>query len=622
MRVGTATAAVDERDARSKATISRETWWLLPVVGPVLLAGALGVGLAAWSLAVSPPSAGVALALFALLGASVFAEAFPVPIEGVPVGAASLANIFIVGAAVIYGWPAAVLIAFSAMLIVELVVRRPPPIRTLFNSGLYVAAALAAGAIIAAIGSGDLIHEIAAVVAGSAAFYATNIVLLALIIARSGRESLVGLIGRYVRWTTVPFAIMASVTVMLVVLWERSPVLALPLIGPLVAIALYQRSVHNALEAMRIARTDEVTGLGNARHFHERLEEEFDTARRAGRPLSVCLVDVDDFKAINDVYGHALGDRILTGLAGRLRGDGEAFRIGGDEFALLLAGHDEDEAVAIARAVVDRVAAGGYPGDANVNLSAGVASFPCNAVKPSELVRLADGALYRAKEEGKNRVATQTAGPAELGQLRTIADDTNRAARLHAAASLAAAVDERDAYMERHSLAVGELAAGLAARLGLDAATVELTRLAGRLHDIGKLAIPEDVLRKRRPLTDDERRLLQRHCQIGFRMLDSLGVEPVASWVLHHHERWDGTGYPSGLAGTAIPLGARIIFAADAFDAMTTDRVYQHAIPQEAALEELDRCAGTQFDPELVAALRDHLTVTAGRGAPARVAAG
>jgi putative nucleotidyltransferase with HDIG domain len=197
---------------------------------------------------------------------------------------------------------------------------------------------------------------------------------------------------------------------------------------------------------------------------------------------------------------------------------------------------------------------------------------------------------------------------AELGQLRKIAGGTSRAARLRAAASLAAAVDERDAYMERHSFAVGELAARLAARLGLDETAVELTRLAGRLHDIGKLAIPEDVLRKRDPLTDDERRLLQRHCQIGFRMLDSLGVEPLATWVLHHHERWDGGGYPAGLSGDAIPLGARIIFIADAFDAMTTDRVYQDAISPEDALEELERCAGSQFDPEIVGTLRRHLS--------------
>jgi diguanylate cyclase (GGDEF)-like protein/putative nucleotidyltransferase with HDIG domain len=488
---------------------------------------------------------------------------------------------------------------------VEGAYRRPPVMRTVYNSGLYVGSALAAGAAVEAIGRDGLARMLAATLAGSAAFYAVNIALLALVIARSGRESFAGLVARYVRWTTVPFSIMASVTLMLVVLWERSPLLAAPLIGPLVAIALYQRSVHRALEAMRLARTDALTGLGNARHFNERLEEEFDLARADHRPLTVCILDVDNFKAINDLCGHPAGDVVLADLAGHLRQDGEAFRIGGDEFALLLPGCEEAEGVEIARKVIDRASRARHHTGAVLNLSGGVASYPCNAAKPSELVRLADGALYQAKEEGKNRVATQSAGAAEMGELRRIADEPNRAARLRAAASLAQAVDERDAYMGRHSLAVGELAGRLAVRLGLDPATAELMRLAGRLHDIGKLAIPEEILRKQGPLSEDERRLLERHCQIGFRMLDSLGVEPVASWVLHHHERWDGSGYPSGLAGEEIPLGARIIFVADAFDAMTSDRVYRPGVSPEAALTELGRCAGSQFDPEIVAALRD-----------------
>jgi HD-GYP domain-containing protein (c-di-GMP phosphodiesterase class II) len=139
---------------------------------------------------------------------------------------------------------------------------------------------------------------------------------------------------------------------------------------------------------------------------------------------------------------------------------------------------------------------------------------------------------------------------------------------------------------------------------------IELTRLAASLHDLGKLAIPEEILRKPGPLTGPERLVLERHPQIGHRMLESLGVDPVADWVLHHHERWDGAGYPDGLAGEAIPLGARIIFVADAFDAMTSDRVYQSRLSTEEALAELERCAGTQFDPELVAALVDEIAAT------------
>jgi HD-GYP domain-containing protein (c-di-GMP phosphodiesterase class II) len=150
---------------------------------------------------------------------------------------------------------------------------------------------------------------------------------------------------------------------------------------------------------------------------------------------------------------------------------------------------------------------------------------------------------------------------------------------------------------------VADLAARIARRLGADAEQIELTRLAASLHDLGKLAIPEEILRKPGPLTDTERLVLERHPQIGHRMLESLGVDPVAEWVLHHHERWDGSGYPDGVGGDQIPLGARIIFVADAYDAMTSDRVYRGRLSDDEAIAELARCSGTQFDPGVVEAL-------------------
>jgi putative nucleotidyltransferase with HDIG domain len=240
-------------------------------------------------------------------------------------------------------------------------------------------------------------------------------------------------------------------------------------------------------------------------------------------------------------------------------------------------------------------------------VSAGVATFPMQGAGRDELIRLADSALYWAKEHGKNRVRVYRPDVIELSELKRLAAGPDRAARYRAAASLAQAVDARDAYTGSHSERVSELAARIATRIGAPAGQVELTRLAGSLHDLGKLAIPEEILRKPGSLTESERLVLERHPQIGFRMLESLGVDPVADWVLHHHERWDGTGYPEGLEGDEIPLGARIIFVADAFDAMTSDRVYRARLSTDDALAELARCAGTQFDPEIVSAFAEEV---------------
>jgi diguanylate cyclase (GGDEF)-like protein len=415
-----------------------------------------------------------------------------------------------------------------------------------------------------------------------------------------------------VRQTTAPFALMASAALMLVVLWERSPALSIALVGPLLAIALYQRSTFKALRAMRLALTDPLTGLGNHRHFHERLQRELTQAEQDGLSLSLCLVDIDDFKKVNDRYGHPVGDRVLGQVASRLRQGGESFRLGGDEFAVLLPGLDERAAIEVARSIVERVSGFDIESVGAITVSAGVAAFPAQGVGRDELIRLADSALYWAKEDGKNRARTyQAATTIELSQLQQLAEGPDRAARYRAAASLAKAVDARDVYTGSHSERVGELSARIARRLGIDEPQVELTRLAGSLHDLGKLAIPEEILRKPSALNESERLVLQRHPQIGYRMLESLGVEPIADWVLHHHERWDGDGYPDRLRGEQIPLGARIIFVADAFDAMTSERVYRKPLSERDAVSELERCAGTQFDPAVVDAFSEELGLSA-----------
>jgi diguanylate cyclase (GGDEF)-like protein len=588
----------------SQAVTSRR---LNALILPVCLAGLGVLSAAAYVFATTEHSARALISLAALTAAATLAERFPVPINAeTGGGVTSLTFVFAVAAIVLFGWAAGALLLLTATAIVQLAQHRPLQ-RIAFNVAVLALVALAAGALIAPIQGESVGAVIGRVVVAATADNIVNIVLISAAIALSTNQPYLSLMKTHVRATIVPFAFMASAALMLVVLWERSPVLSVALVGPLLAIALYQRSTHRALRAMRLALTDPLTGLGNHRHFHERLQRELLNAEEQARPLTLCLVDIDDFKRINDRFGHPSGDRVLSQIATRLRQGGEAFRLGGDEFALLLADHDESTALSAAESIVERISTVDFDHIGQVTVSAGLATFPVQGHGRDELIRLADSAMYWAKEHGKNRVRIYRPDIVELAELKRFAAGPDKAARYRAAASLAKAVDARDTYTGSHSERVAELAARVAVRLGLNAEQIELTRLAASLHDLGKLAIPEEMLKKAGTLTDSERLVLQRHPQIGFRMLDSLGVDLIAHLVLHHHERWDGAGYPDGLSGEQIPLGSRIIFVSDAYDAMTSDRRYRPRRSSRAALAELERCAGSQFDPGIVAAFREEI---------------
>jgi diguanylate cyclase (GGDEF)-like protein/putative nucleotidyltransferase with HDIG domain len=576
---------------------------LLAVVAPVSLVGVAAFCAATYVFARDPGSTTTVVGVVAFLVASTLAERFPVPVEGADANGVSLGFVFTVAALVLFGWAPATVVIVTAPTLVALIWRTRPPIRAVFNAGVFGIVGAVAGLILRHLHGVDAPMLAAKVAAMAATLYVINILLVTAAIAASGSELSYGrLIRSNVRWTIVPFTLMASTALMLVVLWQRTPYLFAALAGPLVAISLYQRSTHKALNAIRLALTDPLTGLGNHRHFHERLQRELARADERGGMVSLCFLDIDDFKRINDQFGHPAGDRVLSQVASRLRQGGEAFRLGGDEFAVLLVGMDEQTALSTTQAIVRRIAETELGKAGAITVSAGVATFPQHGRERDSLIRLADGALYWAKEHGKNQVRVARADVAELSEFRRVASGADRIARFRAAASLARAVDSRDAYIGSHSERVANLAGEIAAQLDLPAEDVELTRLAGRLHDLGKLAIPEEILRKPAALGDAERLVIERHPQIGFRMLESLGVDPIANWVLHHHERWDGAGYPDGLAGDRIPLGARIIFVSDAFDAMTSDRLYRDALSYEDAVAEVERCAGSQFDPDVVAA--------------------
>ena len=522
-------------------------WGKLPprlaaVVLPVGLLGFVVAAAAAVSFAVSPRDVATLAGIAGLLAASTLAERYPVPLDGIDTGGVSLGFVFCTAAIVLYGWQAGVVVGMAAP-IMHLFEHRPP-IRVVYNAAVMSIAAAVAGATIAPL-RGD----------GAELVFAQVVLARPRLLHRQpdpdqprGRRQRAQAVqdGRADERRGHEHAVRADGVGGAD---ARDPLAALTvplgaLVGPLLAIALYQRSTFRELRAMRLALTDPLTELGNHRHFHDRLERELADSQAQGYPLSLCLVDIDDFKKINDRFGHPAGDKVLAQLATNLRQGGEAFRLGGDEFAILLPGRDEEGARIAAESIIERIAGADLQPAGPVTVSAGIATAPAEDVGRDELVRRADSALYWAKEYGKNQTRVYRPDVVEIAELKRLAAGPDRAARFRAAASLAKAVDARDAYTGSHSERVSDLAARIATRLGVDREQIELTRLAASLHDLGKLAIPEEILRKPGPLSETERLVLERHPQIGYRMLESLGVDPVADWVLHHHERWDGTGYP------------------------------------------------------------------------------
>src|SRR6266550_1836777 len=325
---------------------------LAPIVVPVCLFGVGSVLLATWSFATSSHSASMLLGVAALLAASTLASRYPVPIEGPNSGGVSLSFVFAASAIVLFGWAAGVIVAFAAPVLIQLPEHRPL-IRIGYNGSVFAAAAAVGGALVSFIHGDGTDALISKVGISASTQYGINLILISLVVAATSRRPFFELIRSSLRWTIIVFALMASAALMLVV--------------------LYQRSTYRALRAMKLALTDPLTGLGNHRHFHDRLERELIESERNEHSFSLCLVDVDDFKRVNDLFGHPAGDRVLSRLATTLRQNGEAFRLGGDEFALLLPDYDESEAVKAAGAIVERISQLGLEHIGSVTVSAGVA---------------------------------------------------------------------------------------------------------------------------------------------------------------------------------------------------------------------------------------------------------
>jgi diguanylate cyclase (GGDEF)-like protein len=339
----------------------------------------------------------------------------------------------------------------------------------------------------------------------------------------------------------------------------------------------FRENVRLLRGARHDALTDGLTGLPNRRRLMDDLER---AVRRDDHPATFAFFDLDGFKAYNDGFGHAAGDMLLERLASRLAaavGDrGVAYRLGGDEFCVLLDGSYAREDATIAAC---QQALGEQGEGFRVSTSCGVVAIPVEARSARHALQLADQRMYEAK------------------------DDTRTSSRRQTRDVLLQVLREREPGLHEHLHGVAALAVAVGRELDLTAEQLDEVARAAELHDVGKLAIPDEILHKPGPLGADEWDLMRQHTITGERILAAApAMRPVAAIVRSSHERYDGGGYPDGLAGERILLGARIVAVCDAYHAMTSARPYQPTLERDAAIAELRRCAGTQFDPAVVEA--------------------
>jgi two-component system cell cycle response regulator len=383
------------------------------------------------------------------------------------------------------------------------------------------------------------------------------------------------------------------------------------------------REFKQAIERLEaLSTTDPLTGMANHRGIIAVLDGEIERCRQFGRTCAVVFMDIDHFKAINESYGHEIGDRALAELRSivgdTLRGIDTIGRWGGEEFLIVLPEVDSSAAVETAERI--RAAIALYAFDTGspsaiprmsrsaetkastfLTCSLGVAVYPQDAASRSELIQAADRAMYGAKRLGRNQVRSAT--DPVIAVLDEPADTREAEIVQGVVEALAMLVAARDCYTGRHTTEVAEFAERIAVAMGLSAPEAHVVSLVGQLHDIGKVAIPDSVLKKPDELNGEEWAQMRQHTVVGADVVSRMPtLSTIARAIRAHHERWDGQGYPDGLAGEDIPLASRIVSVADTFGAITSDRPYRKAKSVEWALEELRRCAGKQFDPDVVAA--------------------
>jgi diguanylate cyclase (GGDEF)-like protein len=379
----------------------------------------------------------------------------------------------------------------------------------------------------------------------------------------------------------------------------RGDIALIHALGMEIGIALERAQQYE--EAREQADRDFLTGLYGHRALQAELERALQASSRRGEPLAIVVMDTDNFKLFNDTYGHSAGDQVLKMIADHLAGlcqdNGLAGRYGGDDFMVILPNADREAAFAFAQSVQGWLSEKHFQARGSeripISVSCGVAIFPEDGQKRHELLAVADANLYESKSLG-GRIIGRPESQEQKAELRKLGT-------FGMLESLVTAIDNKDHYTKAHSEIVTDYAVMLAQELGHSEQVQKTLRIAGLLHDVGKICIPDRVLRKPGPLTPGEYEIVKHHVVIAEHLLVDLpNVEQVREAALNHHERFDGMGYPNGLEGERIPLLGRILAIADAFSAMILDRPYRKRRTIGEALAEIQRCAGTQLDPELV----------------------
>lgn len=369
-----------------------------------------------------------------------------------------------------------------------------------------------------------------------------------------------------------------------------------------------------------LANIDELTEVYNHRFFHEQLQKIIDDAREKGEYVSLLFIDIDFFKIYNDLYGHLAGDKVLKDigrlLKSHIRSGDIAARYGGEEFAVVLPKTIEDRALLIAekiRKAAEKTIFEGEDGLPNgkLTVSIGVSSFPDKAKNKSDLINNSDEALYRAKFLNKNRVESY------FSILEEIKKEIEEKLMdlISSIKTLINLINMRDRYTYGHIERVVVFSNLLATELGLNAYDEKILKFGAYLHDIGKIDVPKEVLNKKTTLSNEEWNILKLHPEYGVEIIkDVYSLRDIIPLILHHHERYDGNGYPGRLKGEEIPYLVRILSIADSVDAMTSNRPYKVGKSYEEAIEELEACSGTQFDPELVPVMVKILKIKIDRG--------